>query len=230
MPFQCDRCKKAGLTIDECVECMRGHMNSEQECIQICHDWATIEPRVINRSEFVIQNRDLDDDFLRTVGCPVSSAGVQRILTWTWFDTILDATSYTETLSGCESPQTLSNWLETNRARQGYKEFKFDLESAKNPFTNPSMQYGMTHGFVLLLNDCTVQQPYNRRFPPVLLRFFRYRRYGINLGFTIKIMGNKSEIKWLKTIDNLCLVVKYSSRHRPARISGDDLLRGSDNI
>ena len=92
------------------------------------------------------------------------------------------------------------------------------------------MQYGMTHGLVLLLNDCTVQQPYNRRFPPVLLRFFRYRRYGINLGFTIKIMGSKSEIKWLKTIDNLCLVVKYSSMHRPARISGNDLLRRSDNI
>ena len=76
----------------------------------------------------------------------------------------------------------------------------------------------------------------------MLLRFFKYRRFGaINLAFTIKIMGNKSEIKWLKTIDHLCLVVKYTLRRETLsrdvpqevidnrmRISGDDLFN-SDN-
>ena len=228
--FQCCLCKKAGLTIDECVECMKGHMNSD---LDDAADGGGARGAVINISEFAIQNRYFDD----SQDISLTSFGVRRLLSWTWFDTIVDGTSYLEPFSGCEYPQTLSEWLKTDHARQGYKEFKFDLESAKSPRTNPSVQYGMTHGFVVLLNDCTVQQPYNRRFPPVLLRFFKYQRYGTNFAFTINIMGNKSEIKWLKTIDNLCLVVKFTLKHavpqeiigERMRITGDNLFN-SDNI
>jgi hypothetical protein len=113
-------------------------------------DWATIEPRVIHIGEFAIQNRDSD---VMSSGqrLTVTSSGVQRVLTWWWFDAILDDTSYLGHRSGCDTQEDFTRWLETDHATQGYKGFKFDLEAAKNPRTSPSVQYGMTHGFVLLL-------------------------------------------------------------------------------
>ena len=209
--FSCDRCKKSGLTIEEYIQCMESH-------------WAA-NRLIVRGDRFGIRHDPLN--------------GPYDLMEFGQFMTALRSTSYTAPNSGCDDPASFWAWKQTHAARHGLaglygNTFTFDLQTAQNSRTSPSVQYGMNNGVMILLNDTKSHQD-GKRYPPVLLRFFLYHTKTIDrLALTVKILGSESEIRRLKHIDNLCLCVKLGSEFtgpytsettETVRISGENLFK-----
>ena len=220
--FSCDRCKKTGLTIAEYIHCMENHRqqpNAVYDGQSTC-----LEPLVVHCDRFGIRHAGRLERF-----------DLMFLNDWSM---AIKSTSYIGLNSGCDTAAALTAWKSSNAAIHGYagpdgKTFTFDLQAAEHPETNPSVQYGIKNGFMVLLNDTRLHA--GQRYPPVLLRFFLYRKNHMNsLALTVKIIGSNSEIRRLKLIDDLCLCIKLGSEYRgrcatemvdKVRISGENLFK-----
>lgn len=219
--FQCHRCGKSGLTIEEYIECMESHLPAHP-----ASNVRTIsfEPHIVRGDRFGIRNGRLE---------------AYDLMSFNEFKVALNRCSYTAPNSGCDDSSSYALWQRTDDAKNGVgapygNTFTFDLQAAQHPATSPSVQFGMNNGVMILVKNLDSRG--DARYPPVLLRFFLYRQKGgINkLAVSVKILGSHSEIQRLKRIDHLCLCIKLGSVFsgpyasdtvENVRISGENLFK-----